>query len=185
MQIKECKFKNACLIFCKIKQRRQSGMEWKFSIELYLLCKMDSVLFKILSLRNCLIPSMLDCGTWCWILRVVRWCDGARHCFSLVGSRTGAYKHNIMKTVKEPVAYKGIDGKNHVNRAENLTSFMQRGNHCGTSGYQTCLDDQSPFQQHSGDNTLHRCAQMCCGDNTLHTVLKKNIVKAVNNEDFF
>lgn len=28
-----------------------------------------------------------------------------------------------MKTVKEPVAYKGIDGKNNVNRAENPNNF--------------------------------------------------------------
>lgn len=28
-----------------------------------------------------------------------------------------------MKTVKEPVAYEGIDGKNNVNRAENPNNF--------------------------------------------------------------
>lgn len=64
---------------------------------------------------------------------MVWWCDGALHCFSLVESRTGAYKHNIMKTMEEPVAYKGIDDKNCVKRAENLTAFMQRGNHSGAS----------------------------------------------------
>lgn len=50
-----------------------------------------------------------------------------------------------MKTVKEPVAYEGIDGKNNVNRAENPTTFMRRRNHSGTSGYQGCLDGQIPF----------------------------------------
>lgn len=35
--------------------------------------------------------------------------------------------------MKEPVAYKGIDDKNCVKRAENLTAFMQRGNHSDAS----------------------------------------------------
>lgn len=75
------------------------------------------------------------------------WCEGAHHSFSLVESGTGAYKHNTMKRVKKPVAYKVIDGKNCVNRAENLTVFMPRGNHSGTSSYQAYLDGQSPFHQ--------------------------------------
>lgn len=149
MQIQEGKFeKNVCLVLCEVEQHRQSGMEWRISIVLCLLYKVHSVLFKILSLRNCL-RLCLSVGAWCWTSCVVWWSWAW-------WSRTGAYKHNIIKTVEEPLAYKGIDAMNSVKRAGNLKAFMQWGNHSGTSGYQGCLDGQNPSHQHRKDYVLWR-----------------------------